>query len=135
VATLEGHTDLINSLSFSPDGTRLATASNDYTVKLWDTATGNEVLTLKGHSGPVLAVAFDPVGNQLASASRDKEVIVWDARPATLERLAEREALNLIHFLDRQGKPKSEWLSAISEDQTISEAVRQRAAQFARAWK
>ena len=48
---------------------------------------------------------------------------------------AERVALSLIHFLRDQGQPQSEWLNAISSDQTISEAVRQRAFQFAREWK
>ena len=48
---------------------------------------------------------------------------------------AEREALSLIHFLRDHDKPQSEWLNAISSDQTISEAVRQRALQFAREWK
>ena len=43
--------------------------------------------------------------------------------------------MSLIHFLRDQGKPKDEWLDVISADQTISEAVRQRALQFAREWK
>ena len=45
------------------------------------------------------------------------------------------ESLSLIHFLRAHDKPQSEWLNAISSDQTISEAVRQRALQFAREWK
>ena len=48
---------------------------------------------------------------------------------------AEREALSLIHFLRAHDQPQSEWLKAISSDQTISESVRQRALQFAREWK
>ena len=48
---------------------------------------------------------------------------------------AEREALSLIHILRDHDKPESEWLNAITSDQTISEAVRQRAFQFAREWK
>ena len=48
---------------------------------------------------------------------------------------AEREALSLIHFLRAQGQPQSEWLAALSADQTLSEPVRQRALQFAREWK
>ena len=48
---------------------------------------------------------------------------------------AEREALSLIHFLRDQGQPQSEWLAALSADQTLSEPVRQRALQFAREWK
>jgi len=48
---------------------------------------------------------------------------------------AEFEAPSLIHFLRDQGQPQSEWLDAISSDQTISEPVRQRALHFAREWK
>ena len=48
---------------------------------------------------------------------------------------AEREAQSLIHFLRGQGQPQSEWLAALSADQTLSEPVRQRALQFAREWK
>ena len=48
---------------------------------------------------------------------------------------AEREALSLIHFLRDQGKARAEWLDAITDDQTISDPVRQRALQFARDWK
>ena len=60
---------------------------------------------------------------------------LWDARPWTPELLAEREALSLLHFLRAQGHPRSEWLAALSADQTLSEPVRQRALQFAREWK
>ena len=48
---------------------------------------------------------------------------------------AEREARSLIQFLRDQGQPQSEWLAALSTDQTLSEPVRQRALQFAREWK
>ena len=73
--TLEGH----NSVSFSPDGQRLASASADGTVKVWDAATGGKLHTLKGHSEFVNSVSFSPDGQRLASASGDNTVKVWDA--------------------------------------------------------
>jgi len=68
----------VTSVAFSPDGKRLASASYDQTVKLWDAGTGQEIRTLKGHTDAVHCVAFSPDGKRLASASADKTVKVWD---------------------------------------------------------
>ena len=66
-------------MAFSPDGRRLASASHDGTVKVWDATTGQETLTLHGHTGQVSSVAFSPDGRRLASAGNDRTVKVWDA--------------------------------------------------------
>ena len=78
--TLRGHTDMVISVAFSPDGKRLVSGSLDKTVKVWDAQTGQETLTLKGHTGGVLSVAFSPDGKRLVSGSEDKTVKVWDAQ-------------------------------------------------------
>jgi len=77
--TLKGHTNIVNCVALSPDGKRLASASDDQTVKVWDATSGQEMLTLKGHTNGVNAVAFRPDGKRLASASEDGTVKVWDA--------------------------------------------------------
>jgi WD40 repeat protein len=77
--TLQGHTDRIQHIIFSPDGKWIATASSDQTLKLWNAKTGQMSLTLRGHTDEVTSVAFDPNGKRLASASQDGTVKVWDA--------------------------------------------------------
>src|SRR5262249_37379593 len=72
-------TGFVSSVACSPDGKRLATGSWDRTVKLWDAATGQELLTLKGHSEAILSVAFSPDGKRLATGSQDQTVKLWDA--------------------------------------------------------
>ena len=78
IATLEGHTDDVNTLAFSPDGTMLASASGDNTVKLWNAATGENIATLEGHTREVNSVAFSPNGATLASASDDGSIKLWN---------------------------------------------------------
>jgi WD40 repeat protein len=76
--TLKGHSDPVWSVSFSPDGKRIVSGSEDKTLKVWDALTGLETLTLKGHSGPVSSVSFSPDGKRIVSGSWDKTVKVWD---------------------------------------------------------
>jgi WD40 repeat protein/serine/threonine protein kinase len=77
--TLQGHTSQIKSVKFSPDGTRIASASDDQTVKVWDAATGREILSLKGHTGMLWSAVFSPDGTRIASAGDDRTVRLWDA--------------------------------------------------------
>ena len=73
------HPSTVYHVCFSPDGKRLASASGDQTVKVWDAETGKEMHTLKGHTNRVNSVCFSPDGKQIVSASDDQTVKVWDA--------------------------------------------------------
>jgi len=71
--TLEGHTDWVNSVAFSPDGKQIVSGSNDRTVRRWDAATGQQLLpALEGHIAPVYSVAFSPNGKQIPTFSVSK---------------------------------------------------------------
>lgn len=85
LATLEGHAEPIFGLTFSPDGTRLFSASQDKTVKVWDVTQMQESLTLRGHTDTVRAVAMSPDGKQLATAGADGHVILWDSNPQVVQ--------------------------------------------------
>ena len=79
----------VRSVAFSPDGTLLAAAYSDNTVKLWDVATRESIATLNGHTDEVTSVTFSPDGTLLASASEDATIRLWDVETresiATLE--------------------------------------------------
>jgi WD40 repeat protein len=81
-SVLAGHTAAVKSLCFSPDGSLLASAGNDNSVRVWNVATRQIVKTLRGHGGRVHAVVFGPqVAGQerrLYSAGHDQQVKVWD---------------------------------------------------------
>ena len=92
VLDLRGHTQMVQALACSRDGRRLATGSLDFTIKLWDTTTGEEILTLRGHTAGVLGVAFSPDGRRLASGSIDWTAKIWDTSLPTAGVLLRREA-------------------------------------------
>ena len=77
--TFYGHTASIWSLALSPDGRSIVTGSEDMTAKVWDLATGKELLTLRGHGGEVYSVAFSPDGQRIVTGSMDQTAQVWDA--------------------------------------------------------
>lgn len=95
VKTLQGHTNIVSSVTFAPqctsgtstneavnnlEGSILASGSDDQTIKLWDTRTGECVGTLWGHHDWVQSLSFSPDGQTLASGSRDQTVKLWDWR-------------------------------------------------------
>ena len=74
---LEGHQLPVQALDFSSDGKTQA-AVVDYTVQLWDVATGRRIASLEGHQGKVQCLAFSPNGTCLASGSYNHTARLWE---------------------------------------------------------
>jgi len=84
--TLQGHSERVYSVAFSPDDKRIVSSSKDKTIKIWDAATGAELMTLRGHSNQVYGMAISSDGKhivsdgkRIVSGSADGTVKVWDA--------------------------------------------------------
>ena len=128
--TLVGHTDTVYSVAFSPDGRTLASSSEDSTVLLWDTTTGEHIKTLArptgpfvgptdplaGHTDTVYSVAFSPDGQTLASGSADNTIILWDATTGQYKQTltGHKRAVYSIAF-----SPDGQILASGSWDKTI----------------
>ena len=114
IGTLRGHTERVNSVSFSPDGKALASGSDDGTVKLWNVAERETIGTLEGHADSVRTVAFSPDGRTLASGSWDGTVKLWDvAKNSTIATLRHDQVTSVLY------SPDGSTLATTSRDGTV----------------
>ncbi|KAJ5971705.1 uncharacterized protein N7479_001623 [Penicillium vulpinum] len=114
--TFEGHSDGVTSVAWSPDGSRLASASHDKTVRIWDPATGQSISTLDEHSGTVMSISWSPDGSRLASASGDKTVRIWD--PATGQSISTLDEHSGT-VMSISWSPDGSRLASASDDKTV----------------
>ena len=83
--TLVGHSGQVHSVAFSHDGTKIASGSDDKTIKIWDMLCNWELVhTLSGCSDYVRTVAYNSDSTRLASGSWDKSIKIWDIPPALI---------------------------------------------------
>ncbi len=114
--TYHGHKDTVWSVSWSPDSKRIASASQDKTVQIWNATTGSHEVSFRGHTSPVRAVAWSPDKHYLASGSEDARIEVWDARMLVR---------NIVYLGHKGGitslawSPDSQHVASASLDETV----------------
>ncbi len=113
--TLTGHSKLVTSVAYSPDGQTLASGSNDNTIKLWDVKTGNLLQTLTSHSKLVTSVAYSPNSQTLASGG-DKTIKLWDVKTGNLLKTLSGHSYLVTSVAY---SPNSQTLASGSNDNTI----------------
>ncbi|NET63308.1 MAG: hypothetical protein F6K63_02385 [Moorea sp. SIO1G6] len=108
-----GHQGPVQSVSFSPDGHMLTTAS-DSNIRLWDLQ-GNPLALFQGHQSSVLSVSFSPDGHMLATASYDNTARLWDLQGNPLAVFqGHQSSVNSVSF-----SPDGKTLATASEDKTV----------------
>ncbi|MEG4247707.1 MULTISPECIES: WD40 domain-containing protein [unclassified Microcoleus] len=114
--SLEGHSDSVRSVAFSPDGKTLASASNDNSIKLWNLHTQKPIATLTGHSRGVNSVAWSPDGLTLASASDDQTIKLWNLHTQKHIATLTGHSYSVISIAF---SPDGKTLASASDDKTI----------------
>ena len=116
--TYKGHSDVVNSVTWSPDSQRIASASRDGTVQVWNTGDGRIVFINQRHFGWVNDVAWSPDGKYIASAISDNSVEVWSAidghRTVTYTSYSTAYLVNSVAW-----SPNSQRIASASSDGTV----------------
>ena len=112
-----GHTAEVLAIAVSPEGKRIASASQDQTIKVWDSETGRLVADCVGHANAVSCVIFSPNGKALISGSEDGSVKVWDPDTGYIQ--AEGDKKHSAGVTSIAVSPDGRWLASSSQDRTV----------------
>ena len=115
LATYSGHDGWVLGVAYAPDGSRLASASEDASIRIWDVATGELLTEFGAHGSWVRGVAYAPDGSRLAGACQDGAVRIWDvASGEQLAHLGHKRAVSAVVYT-----PDSSRLASASQDGTV----------------
>jgi WD40 repeat protein len=123
---LEGHSQCVQSICWSPNGKRLVTTAIDHTARVWDTTTWLQVLQLTDDAD-FLDAKFGMDGRELAAAVNDGTLRIWSGEGLDAEMVSQRGAASLVRYLEENGLQPAEMRRRISTDQTITDSVRHKA--------
>ncbi|KAH8705549.1 putative WD-repeat protein [Talaromyces proteolyticus] len=112
--TLEGHSDIVHSAAFSPDGRLLASVSEDTTIKIWDVITGALQKTVKGDDWPVQSVLFSRDGQFVITGSISGTIRFWDVTTGALYRTLEVSS-KTVYTITAAISPDGQVLATASE--------------------
>jgi len=113
---MDGHDDTVWYVAFSNAGDKIASASDDQTVRLWDVSTGNALQVLRDHDEAVYAVAFSNDDTVVVSASKDELVRVWEVSTGAL-RFRLNGHINAINAL--ASSPTCPWVASAALDAVV----------------
>ncbi|KAF9536827.1 hypothetical protein EC957_009593, partial [Mortierella hygrophila] len=108
--------DKVETMAFSPDGTRVVLGAIDELVRLWDCASGQEIFVMEGHQSTAYYIAFSPCGKQIASSGFDQTVRVWDSQTGESIFVLEGHTDKVWTV---KYSPSGEWLVSGGSDDTI----------------
>ena len=113
---LTGHTNVVPSVSWSPNGQCIASGSWDNTVRIWDATTGHCDQVLTGHTDEVYSVSWSPNGQRIASGSWDKTIRIWDATTGHCDQVLTGHTGAVTSVL---WSPNGQSIASVSYDKTV----------------